>query len=122
MVCSESDKTIQLELSETIGEYTITGGPFSNDNSNENILTFETDPAAEGSLYTVMLTGESGCSITEEFTLTPGENTDEWTIDISTTPASCENNDGSVAVTVNENNNGFSFCWEPNKASGPSRD
>ncbi len=122
MVCSESDKTIQLELSETIAEYTIIGGPFSNDSNNENMLTFETDPAAEGSLYTVMLTGESGCSITEEFTLTPGENTDEWMIDISTTPASCENNDGSIAVTVNGNNNGFSFCWEPNKASGPSRD
>ncbi|MFK7978668.1 MAG: gliding motility-associated C-terminal domain-containing protein [Saprospiraceae bacterium] len=122
IVCSESDRNIQLELSETIAEYTITGGAFSNDNSNEKLLTFETDPAAEGSLYTVMLTGESGCSITEEFTLTPGENADEWMIDISTIPASCENNDGSIAVTVNGNNNGFSFCWEPNKASGPSRD
>jgi len=122
MVCSESDKTIQLELSETIAEYTISGGSFENDTSSENVLTFETDPAVEGSLYTVMLTGESGCSITEEFTLTPGENTDDWMIDISTTPASCENNDGSIAVTVNGNNNGFSFCWEPNKASGPSRE
>lgn len=122
MVCSESDKTIQLELSEAIAEYTITGGPFENDASAGNILTFETDPAAEGSLYSVTLTGESGCSITEEFTLTPGENTDDWMIDIATTPASCEDNDASIAVTVNGNNNGFSFCWEPNKASGPSRD
>ncbi len=122
MICSESDRTIQLELSESIAEYTITGGPFENDSSNESILTFEANPAAEGSLYTVMLTGESGCSITEEFTLTPGENTDEWMVDISTTPASCEDNDASIEVTVNGNNNGFSFCWEPNKASGPSRD
>jgi len=122
MICSESDRTIQLELSEAITDYTISGGPFENDVITENILTFETDPAAEGSLYSVMLTGESGCSITEEFTLTPGEDTGDWIVDISTTPASCDDNDGSIAVTVNENNNGFSFCWEPNKASGPSRD
>ena len=122
MICSESDRTIQLELSETIADHTITGGPFENDIIIENILTFETNPAAEGSLYSVTLTGESGCSITEEFTLTPGENTDEWTVDIATIPTSCEGNDGSIAVMVNGNNNGFSFCWEPNKASGPSRE
>lgn len=122
MICSESDRTIQLELSENITEYTITGGPFENDNSVGSMLTFEANPAAEGSLYSVTLIGESGCSITEEFTLTPGENTEEWTIDISTTPASCENNDGSISVTVNDDNNGFTFCWEPNKASGPSRE
>ena len=121
MICSESDRTVQLELSEAITDYAISGGSFENDATTGNILTFETDPAAAGSLYSVMLTGESGCSITEEFTLTPGENTADWMVDISTEPTSCEGNDGSIAVTVNGNNNGFSFCWAPNKVSGPSR-
>ncbi len=122
IICSESDNTIRLEINESITEHTISGGPFSNENRDGNILTFDVDPAAEGSLYTVSITGESGCSIMEEFTLTPGEDTDQWTVDIETTPASCEDNDGAVSVTVNENNNGFTFCWEPNKATGPMRE
>lgn len=122
LICSESDNTMTLEINETITDYTISGGLFSNDSQAGNVLTFEVDPAAEGSLYTVSITGESGCSIMEEFTLTPGENTDDWTVDLIATPASCEGNDGALAVKVNENNNGFTFCWEPNKATGPTRE
>ena len=122
IICSEGDRTIQLELSEAISNHNISGGPFTNEVSEGNILTFEANPEVDGSLYSVTLTGESGCSITEEFTLTPGEDTELWNTDIISIPASCEGNDGGFEVTVNENNNGFTFCWEPNKASGPTRD
>ena len=122
LICSESDRTIQLELSEAIADFTIVNGPFENENVTDNVLTFEVNPVPEGSLYTVTITGESGCTITEEFTLTPGEDTDLWNPVIETTPASCDENDGTVSVVVNENNNGFTFCWEPNKASGPMRE
>ncbi len=122
MICSESDRTVQLELNETITDFTINSGPFENENATDNILTFEANPVPEGSLYSITITGESGCTITEEFTLTPGEDTDLWNPVIETTPASCDEEDGTVSVVVNGNNNGFTFCWEPNKASGPMRE
>ena len=122
MICSESDRTISLELTENIIDHSINGGPFENDVRDGNTLTFTVNPNEDGNLYSVSITGESGCTITEEFTLTLGEDTDLWDINIETTPASCDNNDGGISVTVNENNNGFTFCWEPNKASGPDRE
>lgn len=118
-ICSDENSTIQLVVSENIAEYTITGGTFENDVMDANTLTFKAIPSSEGSTYTVSITGESGCTISEEFTLMVGENTDMWDIQIETTPASCEDNDGSINVVVNGDNNGFTFCWEPNKASGP---
>jgi len=122
MICSESDRTVQLELNETITDFTINSGPVVNENATGNVLSFEANPIPEGSLYSITITGESGCTITEEFTLTPGEDTDLWNPVIETTPASCEEADGTVSVVVNGNNNGFTFCWEPNKASGPIRE
>ncbi|MEM1118818.1 MAG: gliding motility-associated C-terminal domain-containing protein [Bacteroidota bacterium] len=122
LICRPSDNTMTLEINETITDYSITGGTFSDDNQDGSTLTFTVDPAAEGTLYTVSITGESGCSIMEEFTLTPGENTEEWSIALDTIPESCDGNDGALSLTVNENNNGFTFCWEPNKATGPMRE
>ncbi|MEM6319865.1 MAG: gliding motility-associated C-terminal domain-containing protein [Bacteroidota bacterium] len=120
-ICSADDRIIQLELNDTIDSYTITGGLYENDTANINVLTFEANPADTGSTYTVTIIGKSGCTLTEEFTLTPGEDTGEWDVDIDTTPAGCDDDDGAINVTVNETNNGFTFCWEPNKASGPMR-
>ncbi len=120
-ICEEASRTLQLEINENIADFNITGGPFENAEIENGVLTFDTDLASDTSSYTVTLIGESGCTISDQFTLRVGENTDNWEIDIETTPASCENNDGAIGVVVNQNNNGFTFCWEPNKATGPTR-
>ena len=120
-ICEEASRTLQLTINENIADFSIIGGPFENASIEDGILTFETNLTNDTSSYTVTLTGESGCTITDEFTLRVGEDTDSWEIDIETIPASCDDNDGSISVVVNQDNNGFTFCWEPNKATGPTR-
>jgi gliding motility-associated-like protein len=122
-ICSSDSSLMKLEINENIQSFTILGGNFENATSENNILSFKALPTSEGTVYTITIVGESGCTVTEEFTLTmSNENTSDWNPTLDITPATCANNDGSIKVTVSGGNNGFTFCWEPNKASGPLRE
>lgn len=117
-ICSDDNRSFVLEGSENIDSFEISGAAYDTAIVDGTRLSFMANPAEDSVVYSITLIGESGCTATETLTVRrASENVDEWEIDIETTPASCEEDDGTLNITINGNNDGFSFQWGDGESS-----
>jgi hypothetical protein len=90
---------------------TASGGtaPYSYEWSTND--TTQTITGLNAGTYTVTVTDDNNCSSTGSVTLTGSA---PFTASMSTTPATCNNNDGTATVAISGSSGPFDYDWQPN--------
>ena len=68
--CTVEEKIIQLSINEMASDFTITGGDFTDALITDSLFTFKAITTADTTIFTITLTGESGCSASGDIQVT----------------------------------------------------
>ncbi len=108
--CDGNPKEVTIEISENIVSYNInSSGNFSNENSNGSVLTFEATPTADSTDFEVIIEGESGCTVVENFKLYRSETPTLTVIEKANTE--CNDATGSFALSISGGSAPYTYTF-----------
>jgi len=106
-VCVDATSTVQITIDQDIQSVNITGGTFSNDMINGQMVTFDVAPVLGANSYSVEITSMSGCMVTDVVAI---NGTAAPTASFSTSPTLCSNGEITLNFTGTASANA-TYAW-----------